>query len=128
MPLTTCGSRRLTGVKHLELRLGFGQKALQKWGIINAQANDFMVIPIRGDAQSGAQTDFASAAIDIGKLKGQDEVARNNSLLGALIGDLSRKLLNTERPPAPSANPLPWPGLAERAASIGPLATTALRV
>ena len=78
MPLATWGSRRLSGVKQIELRLGFGQKALQKWGIINAQANDFMVIPIRRDAQSGAQIDFASAAIDFGKLKGQSELARNN--------------------------------------------------
>ena len=111
LPLATWGSRRLTGVKQLELRLGFGQKALQKWGIRNAQANDFMVIPIRGNAQSGAQIDFAAAAIDFGKLKGQNELARNNPFLGALIGDLSGKLFKTERPPAPSANPLPWHGL-----------------
>jgi len=111
LPLATWGSRRLTGAKQLDLRLGFGQKALQKWGIRNAQANDFMVIPIRGNAQSGAQIDFTSAAIDFGKLKGQTELARKNPFLGALIGDLSRQLFKTERPPAPSANPLPWDGL-----------------
>ena len=111
LPLATWGSRRLTGVKQLDLRLGFGQKALQKWGIRNAQANDFMVIPIRGNAQSGTQIDFASAAIDFGKLKAQNELARKNPFLGALIGDLSRQLFKTERPPAPSANPLPWHGL-----------------
>ena len=70
-----------------------------------------MVIPIRGNAQSGTQIDFASAAIDFGKLKAQNELARKNPFLGALIGDLSRQLFKTERPPAPSANPLPWHGL-----------------
>ncbi len=34
LPLATWGSRRLSGVKQIQLRLGFGQKALQKWGII----------------------------------------------------------------------------------------------
>jgi hypothetical protein len=103
------------GRSSYDLVLALPDDALRKvLGTKRVSPGERLVIPIRGrEGKMDLQDVFSRASLDLGRVRGQYELTKKDSLLGAIAGEIARKAIGTDTGPIPppSMSPLPWAAL-----------------
>lgn len=91
-----------------DLVLAFMPNTMKRLFSIEVAQNDALHIPITGSLTE-PQMNFKQAALEIGRLRAQEELAGDNDILGTVLGAAAGKLKGKDgRIPSPSVEPLPW--------------------
>jgi hypothetical protein len=100
-----------------DLFLGLPAGSLRKvLGTKKISEDEVLVIPLRGEEGGmDLKKTFTLAGLDLGRVRGQYEVARKDPLLGLVVGQLAGKITGVKKGviPPPSMTPLPWAHLLE---------------
>jgi hypothetical protein len=112
-----------------DLMLGLPAGSLRKiLGTKKISDDEVLAIPLRGEEGGlDLKKTFVSAGLDLGRVRGQYEVARKDPLLGLVVGQLAEGVTGVKKGviPPPSMTPLPWAHLVEEKKEIPPSAPAA---
>ena len=91
----------------VNLTLAFMPETLEKVFGLTVTPGDAFRIPVRG-ALSKPSVDFGKAGLELGRLKAQKRVAEKDQLVGAVVGMVTAKAIDSTPMPPASVDPLPW--------------------
>jgi hypothetical protein len=103
------------GGSSYELKLGLPAESLRKvLGTNRVGEGEILVIPLVGrEGKLDMKSSLSRATLDLGRVRGQYELAKKDPLLGLVVGQMTKKAVGTDPGiiPPPSVTPFPWAGL-----------------